>query len=144
MKCLDCQSDTEMGTGDMYAKCKKCKHIFMNVAGDWRPYPIDDATRQFIEPSLGFQPDPEFAPKKKDVPQHCTTCGGNLEKVEPEGEIITRCEKCGILSGWDGNFLMPIVVEAPGGGWNAEFQAIFEEKLGFIKKIRKNPPGVPD
>lgn len=129
----------------MYIKCTSCKKIFMNVAGNWQLYPIDDATRQFIEPSLGFQLDPEFAPKKKDAPENCTMCAGHLEKVDKDGATMTRCEKCGLLCNWDGNYLIPIEVRAPGvegAGWDPEFQAIFEEKLGFTKRVRNHPPGV--
>ncbi len=67
-----------------------------------------------------------------------------LEIVEKEGETYTRCPMCGILSSFDGNWLTPIIVEAPGGGWNGEFQALFEKNLGFSYKVRKFAPGVPE
>lgn len=145
MQCPECNAAVEQGSSDMYVKCTSCKKIWMNVAGKWQVYPIDDATRQFIEPSLGFKLDPAFAPKAKPVPEMCTTCGGKLEKLEKDGDAYTRCADCGILCSWDGNFLMPIIVEAPGSnGWDAEFQASFEEQLGFTKKVRKLAPGVKE
>ena len=114
----------------------------MNVAGTWQPYAVDDSIRAMIEQSLGFAPSVETA--AKPVPAECTQCGAVLEKIEVDADIFTRCPRCGILSSFDGNWLQPIVVEAPGGGWNPEFQAIFEEKLGFTKKVRTRPPGVPE
>ncbi len=131
-----------MAAGDMYGRCKTCKSLFMNVAGNWQPYPVDDSMRAMIEQSLGFAPSVETP--KKPVPVDCTQCGAPLERLDKEGEVFTRCPKCGILSSWDGNWLIPVVVEAPGGGCNPEFQAIFEEKLGFTKKVRKMAPGIPE
>lgn len=144
MQCLNCQGELEMASGDMYGRCKTCKSLFMNVAGNWQPYNVDDSMRGMIEQSLGFAPSVE-APVKP-VPTLCTQCRGALEQIttKEDNAIITRCMTCGILSSWDGNWLMPIIVEAPGGGWNGEFQAIFEENLGFTKKIRTRPPGVPE
>jgi len=126
----------------MYGRCKECKSLFMNVAGSWQPYLVDDSMRAMIEQSLGFAPSVEIP--AKPVPTECTQCRGILEIIQNEDGIITRCSKCGLLSSWDGNWLQPIIVEAPGGGWNGEFQAIFEENLGFRRKVRTRPPGVPE
>lgn len=142
MNCLSCNGELEMAAGDMYGRCKDCKSLFMNVAGNWQAYPVDDSMRAMIEQSLGFSPSVETP--QKPVPVNCTQCGAVLDKVENEDGIITRCPSCGILSSWDGNWLQPIIVEAPGGGWNGEFQAIFEEKLGFRKIVRKFAPGIPE
>ena len=142
MNCLTCNGELEMASGDMYGRCKECKALFMNVAGNWQPYAVDDSIRGMIEQSLGFAP--SVQEPVKPVPVECTQCGAVLERVDTDGQTITRCPKCGILSSWDGNWLMPIIVDAPGGGWNPEFQAIFEEKLGFTKKVRTRPPGVPE
>lgn len=144
MNCEKCSGQNfEMAGGGTYAKCKSCKSIYMNMGGSWTPYAIDDSMRAMMEQALGFEADPEFAPKALPVPDVCSgpVCGGKLEKVEKDGNVMTRCEKCGILSRWDGQYLIPVIVEAPGGGWNPEFQALFEEKLGFIKKVKKTPPG---
>jgi Zn finger protein HypA/HybF involved in hydrogenase expression len=142
MQCLSCNGEVEYAAGEMYARCKTCKSLFMNVAGNWQPYPMDESMRAMMEQSLGFSPSVE-APAKP-LPTLCPQCQGSLEKVETEESIITRCDRCGILSSWDGNWLMPVIVEAPGGGWNGEFQALFEKNLGFTYKVRKFAPGVPE
>ena len=141
MNCLACNGELEMASGDMYGRCKSCKALFMNVAGNWQPYAVDDSIRGMIEQSLGFSP--SVQEPVKPVPTLCTQCRASLERLDKEGQTFTRCSGCGLLSSWDGNWLIPVVVEAPGGGWNGEFQAIFEEKLGFSYKLRNSPPGVP-
>jgi Zn finger protein HypA/HybF involved in hydrogenase expression len=142
MNCLSCNGELELASGDMYGRCKSCKSLFMNVAGNWQAYPVDDSMRGMIEQSLGFAPSVE-APKKP-LPTLCPQCQGSLETIEKEDGIFTRCDRCGILSSWDGNWLMPVIVEAPGGGWNGEFQALFEKNLGFTYKVRKFAPGIPE
>jgi hypothetical protein len=61
-----------------------------------------------------------------------------------KGKFSQDALKCGILASWDENWLRTIVAEAPGGGWNPEFQAMFQENPGFTKKVRKLAPGVPE
>ena len=141
MQCLNCGGELELAAGDMYGRCKECKNLFMNVAGVWQRYVVDESMKTMIEQSLGFAP--STPPPQKPLPTTCSQCGGSIEKVENEDGIITRCSRCGLLSSWDGNWLTPIIVEAPGGGWDAEFQALFEENLGFTKKVKNTPPGVP-
>lgn len=142
MQCLNCSGELEMAPGGMYGRCKECKSLFMNVAGNWQPYSVDDSMRAMIEQSLGFAPSVE-APQKL-LPALCPQCQGALETVETKEGPLTRCSRCGILSSWDGNWLRPVIVEAPGGGWNGEFQALFEQNLGFTYKVRKIAPGVPE
>jgi hypothetical protein len=95
-----------------------------------------------IEQSLGFATSVEEP--KKPLPAFCPQCQGALETVVTEESTFTRCSRCGILNSWDGNWLQPVIVEAPGGGWNGEFQALFEKNLGFSYKVRKFAPGVPE
>jgi hypothetical protein len=80
--------------------------------------------------------------ERQEPPSDCPRCTGSLDVLRKGGEYLTRCRSCGLLSRLEGKLLLPIVVEVPEGGWNPEFQAIFEEKLGFTKWVRANPPGV--
>jgi hypothetical protein len=117
----------------------------MNVAGNWQLYPVDESMKPMIEQALGFAPSAEMAAPPLVAPRECPICSGAFEVIQPEGEMIARCSRCGALyQVQPGGGMMPVIVEAPGGGWNAEFQAIFEEKLGFKKKVRKKPIGVPE
>lgn len=111
----------------------------IHMGGNLTAYPVDESTRSMIEMALGFKPSKE---EKFEAPKECPQCKGHLEQLDKEGSIYTRCDRCGLLSHLDGKFLMPVIIQAPGGGWDPEFQAIFEEKLGFTKKVRKSPPGV--
>ena len=143
MSCPTCQGEFEYAGGNVYARCRKCSSIFMNLNGTLTPYPLDESMRPMMEQALGFAP--SSAPAAKPAPATCThpACAtGVLEKLETQEATYTRCPRCGILSKWDGNYLLPVIVQPPGGGWNAGFQAIFEEQLGFPKRVRKNPPGV--
>ena len=140
MTCLTCGGATEDGTGGTYVRCTKCFAIFMNMNGALSPFPLDESTRAMMEQALGFKP--SGPPPKFEAPKNCPQDQGALEIVDKEGEVFTRCTKCGLLSRQDGQFLMPVIVQAPTGGWDPEFQAIFEEQLGFIKRVRKSPPGV--
>lgn len=63
----------------------------------------------------------------------CTQCGGRLEFTN-DGKH-GRCLQCMRLFSVDGGYLTLIHVEAPGGGHNPEFNAIFATQLGF------GPPG---
>lgn len=142
MNCPTCGGGLELGTGGTYARCTKCFALFMNLNGALTPYPVDASMRTVMEQALGFAPS-QAAPKA-EPPKICSMpiCQGTLERIDDEGETYTRCPKCGLLSTFEGNFLVPLIVDAPGGGWDAEFQAIFEEQLGFKKRVRRNPPGV--
>ena len=65
----------------------------------------------------------------------CTDCGAPLEWT-PSREHA-RCSRCAALFTSD---LTPVRLEAPGGGFEPDFQAIFEEQLGFS---RRNVPPTP-
>lgn len=54
MKCLICQRELEITSSQLYARCPHCKSLFMNVAGNWQFYPVEDSQRNLIEHSLGF------------------------------------------------------------------------------------------
>ncbi len=54
MKCLNCQTPLEMAPNQLYARCPSCHSLFMNVAGNWQHYPVDQAEQESIERSLGF------------------------------------------------------------------------------------------
>src|SRR5438128_1277545 len=112
MNCLSCGGELELASGDMYGRCKSCKRLFMNVAGNWQPYAVDDSMRGMIEQSLGFTP--SVKEPEKPLPTLCPQCRGSLETIEKEDGIFTRCDRCGILSAWDGSWLRPVIVEAPG------------------------------
>ncbi len=59
----------------------------------------------------------------------CLACGGGLELAG--GGQYARCTRCLALYQNGGGSLTPIHVEAPGGGNNPEFNAIFAQQLGF-------------
>ncbi|MGC9366106.1 MAG: hypothetical protein ACP5FK_03575 [bacterium] len=142
LKCLNCQGELEFAGGNIYARCKECQSLFMHNNNVLTPYPVDDANRPMIEQALGFTPSASVQVKAKP-PTDCPICSSSLEVVEKENEIFTRCSSCGTLSKVQGpGGLIPIIVNPPGGGWNPEFQAIFEEKLGFTYKLRKKPIGI--
>jgi len=115
----------------------------MNMSGALNAYPVDASMRAMIEQSLGFAPSGAPVAAPVQLPKACLICQGAFDVVEADGDTLTRCQRCGSLSRAVGPGLQPISVQAPGGGWDGEFQAIFEEKLGFKKKVRKMPPGVP-
>jgi hypothetical protein len=54
MKCLICQVELEITSSRLYARCPKCRSLFMNVAGVWQLYPVEESQRSLIEHSLGF------------------------------------------------------------------------------------------
>jgi DNA-directed RNA polymerase subunit RPC12/RpoP len=148
LKCLNCQGEVEFAGGGMYARCKSCNSMFMNVTGTWNPYPVDDSMRAMIEQSLGFAPgaSANAAPTSKPkAPANCLICTTTLEVVQNGDSVYTRCPKCGNLSevtAYGG--LQVINVTPPGGGWDPKFQAIFEQELGFTFKMRKMPIGIPE
>lgn len=141
--CSQCNGSLEFTAADMYARCRVCGMLFMNVAGNWQEYPVDEAMKPMIEQALGF--DPSVTVPAMSIPRDCPVCRSAFEVVQNEGTILARCPRCGALySAQDGGGLTPVVVESPGGGWNPEFQALFEEKLGFRKKVRRLPIGIPE
>ena len=143
--CLQCNDELEFAAGGMYARCKTCRNLFMNVAGTWQAYPVDASMKPMIEQALGFAASASVPPASIELPSRCLICQGTLEIVRTKEDVLARCPRCGNLSCILPNGgLQTIVVQAPGGGWNPEFQAIFEEKLGFAKKIRRKPIGIPE
>ena len=61
---------------------------------------------------------------------HCLNCGGAFEWAG-NGQYA-RCTRClALFSNQGGAGLTPIQVEAPGGGNNPEFNAMFARNLGF-------------
>lgn len=65
------------------------------------------------------------------VQQHlaCLNCGGPFEYAQ--GGQFCRCVRCLSLFKNEMGRLTPIVVEAPGGGHDPQFNAIFAQNLGF-------------
>lgn len=61
--------------------------------------------------------------------QQCPNCGGAFEYAG--GGQYARCMRCLALFQNQGGQLTPIVVQAPGGGNNPEFNAMFAKNLGF-------------
>jgi DNA-directed RNA polymerase subunit RPC12/RpoP len=143
-KCLDCQGELEYASGTMYARCKSCNSLFMNMNNILSHYPVDESTRPMIEQALGFTPS-KVVEQKPVAPSACPICTAALDVVEKDDSVLTRCTSCGALSQVKGvGGMVPIIVTPPGGGWNPEFQAMFEEELGFTYKLRKMPIGIPE
>jgi len=69
----------------------------------------------------------------------CLSCGGGFEWAG-NGQYA-RCVRCLALFSNQGGQLTPIVVEAPGGGHNPEFNAMFAKNLGFGPPPNQHPPG---
>jgi hypothetical protein len=59
----------------------------------------------------------------------CLNCGGAFEWAG--NGTYARCTRCLSLFGNQNGQLTPIKVEAPGGGNNPEFNAIYAQNLGF-------------
>jgi hypothetical protein len=59
----------------------------------------------------------------------CLNCGGPFEWAG--GGQHARCMRCLSMFNNQNGQLTPIVVQAPGGGFNPEFNAIFAQNLGF-------------
>ncbi len=59
----------------------------------------------------------------------CLNCGGPFEYAQ--GGACARCMRCLSLFQVQGGQLTPIVVQAPGGGYNPQFNAMFAQNLGF-------------
>jgi hypothetical protein len=64
---------------------------------------------------------------------NCDGCGSTDLEWTADG-AHARCRRCPSLFTRDGAGLRRVVVEAPGGGYNPAFQAIFEENLGFTPR----------
>lgn len=64
----------------------------------------------------------------------CPHCQSPLER---SAAGHARCTGCAGLYAPD---TTPVRLEAPGGGFNPEFQAIFEEQLGFARRVVPNRP----
>jgi uncharacterized C2H2 Zn-finger protein len=145
-RCLTCSgSELQFAAGQLYARCDSCGTLFMNLAGNWQVYPVDESMRPMIEQSLGFISADPMMELKPQAPDVCSICRGTFEVVEPDGMMVARCGRCGALYEVQaGGGLRPIIVEAPGGGWNPEFQSLFESNLGFSRKVRRKPIGVPE
>src|SRR5262245_53545668 len=120
MTCLSCGGELEVASGGLYGRCKACLTLFITTE----------------EPGW-----PSAPAERRGPPSDCPQCCGALEILQRDGDFLTRCSDCGLLSRLEGELLLPIVVQVPGGGWNPEFQAIFEEKLGFSRWLRPHPPG---
>lgn len=71
----------------------------------------------------------------------CTACGGALEYA-PNGEAA-RCVRCQQLFQLENGHVTPLSVEAPGGGHDPAFTAIFAQQLGFgpVGTNPTSPPG---
>ena len=59
----------------------------------------------------------------------CLNCGGQFEWAG--GGKHARCMRCLSMFNHENGQLTPIVVQAPGGGYNPEFNAVFAQNLGF-------------
>lgn len=59
----------------------------------------------------------------------CTACGGGFEFAG--GGKYARCVRCQALFSLESGQPVPIVVQAPGGGNNPQFNAMFAQNLGF-------------
>lgn len=144
MKCLNCQGELELNAQNNYGRCIECKSIFSIFNNDLYPFPIDESVRATMELALGFSSADNASATVVEPPKNCVSCQAKLEIIEKEGSTFARCTSCGILYNFNGTYYTPIHVNPPGGGWNAEFQAIFEEKLGFPYKLRKKVIGLPE
>ena len=67
----------------------------------------------------------------------CVNCGGAFEYAQ--GGKYCRCVRCLTLFTNEMGRLTPIHVEAPGGGHNPEFNAIFARNLGFGPPPNQGP-----
>jgi len=127
-----------MAPAGPYGRCRSCLGLFIRIDEGLRRYPFDESARPTVEQALGFPPAAASGP-----PERCPNCRGALEVLPKDGEFITRCDRCGLLCRMQpGQRLVPIVVQPPEGGWNPELQAIFEERLGFPRRLRRHPPGI--
>jgi hypothetical protein len=75
----------------------------------------------------------------------CLKCGGGFEYAG--GGQYARCMRCLTLFNVQGGQLTEIVVQAPGGGHNPEFNAMFAKNLGFgppPQQAQNHPPGTFD
>lgn len=70
---------------------------------------------------------------------NCDNCGSTDLEWAGDGQHA-RCRRCPSLFTRDGGGLRRVVVEAPGGGYNPAFQAIFEQELGFAPRAGSFDP----
>jgi hypothetical protein len=67
----------------------------------------------------------------------CQRCGcPHLEYAAS----AARCTQCSALYAQSEGGWAPLIVQAPGGGENPEFNAIFEQKLGFGPRPMQQMP----
>ncbi len=59
----------------------------------------------------------------------CLYCGGPFEWAG--GGQTARCMRCLNMFSAQNGQLTPVIVQAPGGGWNPEFNNVFAQNLGF-------------
>ena len=48
--------DEDMEILGMYARCKKCRLLFVNMNGIWQEYIVVSYMKSLIERALGFEP----------------------------------------------------------------------------------------
>jgi LSD1 subclass zinc finger protein len=63
----------------------------------------------------------------------CLNCRGLLEFAG--GGAHARCTQCLALFAVQNGQLTPVIVQAPGGGNNPEFNNIFAQQLGFAPRM---------
>lgn len=68
----------------------------------------------------------------------CLSCGGGLEFAG--GGAHARCQRCCRLFSTQGGGLTPLQVQAPGGGDNPQFNAMYAQQLGFAPRQPEPPP----
>lgn len=131
----------ELNPQKNYARCTSCKSIYSIMYEQLHPFPLDESVRDAIEMSLGFSS--ALSAQTMKPPEQCPSCRSSLEFAKNDEVTAVRCTNCGLLLSYTGAHYVPLHVEAPGGGWDPKFQALFEQKLGFTYKLKKTPPGVP-
>lgn len=67
----------------------------------------------------------------------CLACGGGLEFAG--GGAHARCQRCCRLFSVQGGGLTPLQVQAPGGGDNPQFNAMYAQQLGFAPRQPEMP-----
>lgn len=67
----------------------------------------------------------------------CLSCGGGLEFAG--GGAHARCQRCCRLFSVQGGGLTPLQVQAPGGGDNPQFNAMYAQQLGFAPRQPEIP-----
>ena len=67
----------------------------------------------------------------------CLACGGGLEFAG--GGAHARCQRCCRLFSVQGGGLTPLQVQAPGGGDDPQFNAMYAQQLGFAPRQPEMP-----